>query len=112
MKPILQIQFNDAQDAHSFLSYAARAKEADGTVTSIYAGLMSSALKRATVFPRASAPADVALAEALADCITEPQWARAADYEKRLDTINTIARAALATWHGFKAPAGTGRGQA
>jgi len=43
------IQFADAIDARNFLNYCAKAKAQEGTVGSLYAGLMCSALKRATV---------------------------------------------------------------
>lgn len=43
------ITFSDDDDAGFFLRYVDKAKAQDGTVTGLYAGLMCSALKRATV---------------------------------------------------------------
>lgn len=43
------IQFADADDAHQFRRYVEKAKASDGTVGGLWAGLMCSALKRATV---------------------------------------------------------------
>ena len=46
---MLTIQFADEQDAASFLQYKERADKQDGTVGGLYAGLVCSAIKRATI---------------------------------------------------------------
>ena len=48
-KTKFSIEFVDEHDAYAFLRYIEKAKEQDGTVTGLYAGILCSALKRAKV---------------------------------------------------------------
>jgi predicted ATP-grasp superfamily ATP-dependent carboligase len=51
VKPMITIQFQDADDLKQFQRYMRMAKAQAGTVTGLYAGLLCSALKRAEVLP-------------------------------------------------------------
>jgi hypothetical protein len=51
----VKIQFADSEDAANFLRYKERADKQDGTVGGLYAGLVCSAIKRATI-PTEGAP--------------------------------------------------------
>jgi hypothetical protein len=45
----LIIEFQDNADMNRFLSYAAQAKEQDGTVTGLYAGVMCSTIRDSSI---------------------------------------------------------------